>query len=109
MKGDVKAFFQVPDSPEAAELVKGTGALLVEGSAQTTNSWGLRGPEPDTDTQWRGIVAGRFLHAGAVRRRRPDADRMPQARPAEAAGRVRRGPEHGPSGLLARTVLLFAR
>ena len=58
MKGDVKAFFQVPDRPEAAELVKGTGASIVEGSAQTTNSWGLRGPEPDTETRWRGIVVG---------------------------------------------------
>ncbi len=58
MKGDVKAYFQVPDRPEAAELVKGTGALIVEGSAQTTNSWGLRGPEPDTETRWPGIVLG---------------------------------------------------
>ncbi len=58
MKGDVKAFFQVPDRPEAAELVKGTGASIVEGSAQTTNSWGLRGPEPDTRAAWRGIVLG---------------------------------------------------
>jgi hypothetical protein len=58
MKGDVKAFFQVPDRPEAAELVKGTGATIVEGSAQTTNSWGLRGPEPQTAAPWRGIVLG---------------------------------------------------
>jgi hypothetical protein len=58
MKGDVKAFFQVPDRPEAAELVKGTGASIVEGSAQMTNSWGLRGPEPDTQANWRGIVLG---------------------------------------------------
>jgi hypothetical protein len=58
MKGDVKAFFQVPDLPEAAEMVKGTGAVIVEGSVQTTNSWGLRGPEPATETAWRGIVLG---------------------------------------------------
>ena len=58
MKGDVKAYFQVPDDPEAAELVKGTGAAIVEGSTQTTNSWGLRGPEPDTQAAWRGIVLG---------------------------------------------------
>jgi hypothetical protein len=58
MKGDVKAFFQVPDRPEAAEMVQGTGASIVEGSAQTTNSWGLRGPEPDTQAAWRGIVLG---------------------------------------------------
>jgi hypothetical protein len=58
MKGDVKAFFQVLDRPEAAEMVKGTGASIVEGSVQTTNSWGLRGPEPDTQATWRGIVLG---------------------------------------------------
>ncbi len=58
MKGDLKAFFQVPDGPEAAEMVKGTGATLVEGSTQTTSSWGLRGPEPATRTAWRGIVLG---------------------------------------------------
>jgi hypothetical protein len=58
MKGDMKAFLQVPDRPEAAELVKGTGASIVEGSAQWTNSWGLRGPEPDAQARWRGIVLG---------------------------------------------------
>src|SRR5262249_19414208 len=58
MKGDVKAFFQIPDRPEAAEMVQGTGASIVEGSSQTTNSWGLRGPEPDTQAAWRGIVLG---------------------------------------------------
>jgi hypothetical protein len=58
MKGDVKAYFQVPDRPEAAEMVQGTGASIVEGSVQTTNSWGLRGPEPDPQAAWRGIVLG---------------------------------------------------
>ena len=32
--------------------------MIVEGSVQTTNSWGLRGPEPDTQARWRGIVLG---------------------------------------------------
>ena len=54
----MKAYFQVPDTPELAELVKGTGAQIVDGSTQTTNSWGLRGPEPDLAAPWRGIVLG---------------------------------------------------
>ncbi len=58
VKGQVKAYFQVPDTPEVNELVKGTHALVVEGSVQTTNSWGLRGPEPNLRASWRGIVLG---------------------------------------------------
>jgi hypothetical protein len=58
IKGQVKAYFQVPVAPELAELVAPTGAQLVDGSTQTTNSWGLRGPEPDLTASWRGIVLG---------------------------------------------------
>jgi hypothetical protein len=58
MKGDVKAYFQVPDCHVVAQLVVGTGAAIVDGSVQTTNSWGLRGPEPDRDAPWRGIALG---------------------------------------------------
>ncbi len=58
VKGPVKAYFQVLDLPELTELVKGTGAQVVDGSVQTTNSWGLRGPEPDLTATWRGIVLG---------------------------------------------------
>ncbi len=58
MKGDVKAYFQVPATPAVAELISGTGAMVVDGSIQTTNSWGLRGPEPNPDAPWRGIVLG---------------------------------------------------
>jgi hypothetical protein len=58
IKGDVKAFFQVPDRPEAAELINAAGAVIVEGSSQRTNSWGLRGPEPDARATWKGIVLG---------------------------------------------------
>jgi hypothetical protein len=58
IKGPLKAYFQVPDLPEAPALVSRTGASIVEGSAQTTNSWGLRGPEPDPSATWRGIVLG---------------------------------------------------
>jgi hypothetical protein len=58
VKGQVKAYFQVPDRPELAELVEGTGAAIVDGSVQTTNSWGLRGPEPNLAAVWRGIALG---------------------------------------------------
>jgi hypothetical protein len=58
VRGPVKAYFQVPDKPELIEAVKGTGAQIVEGSTQQTNSWGLRGPEPDLSARMRGIVLG---------------------------------------------------
>jgi hypothetical protein len=58
VKGPLKAYFQVPDLAELRDLAKGTGAQIVEGSTQTTNSWGLRGPEPDLTAIWRGIVLG---------------------------------------------------
>ncbi len=65
----MKAYFQIPDTPEAAEIVKGTGATIVEGSSQMTNSWGLRGPEPDINARVSRYRSGRLLHAGPVRRR----------------------------------------
>ena len=51
-------FFLVPDGPGLAEAIKGTAAIPVVESRQTTNSWGLRGPEPDLDAPVRGIVLG---------------------------------------------------
>lgn len=51
-------FFLVPDRPELPKLVEGTGAFIVAGSTQTTNSWGLRGPEPDLDAPVRGLILG---------------------------------------------------
>ena len=57
-RGAVKAYFLVPDTPEAAAIVQGTGSVIVEGSAQTTNSWGLRGPEPNLAAPLRGIALG---------------------------------------------------
>ncbi|MGA9926023.1 MAG: SGNH/GDSL hydrolase family protein [Isosphaeraceae bacterium] len=51
-------FFLVPDGPDLGEAMRGTTAVLVEGSVQTTNSWGLRGPEPDPSAPLRGIVLG---------------------------------------------------
>ncbi len=58
VKGQMKAYFQALDKPELPALVNGTGAQLVEDSAQTTNSWGLRGPEPDLTAVYRGIALG---------------------------------------------------
>ena len=51
-------FFLVPDGPDLGEAMRGTTAVRVEGSVQMTNSWGLRGPEPDTDATLRGIILG---------------------------------------------------
>ena len=52
------AFYQVPDDPGLAEALRGTAAIRIESSRQTTNSWGLRGPEPEPDAPMRGIVLG---------------------------------------------------
>ncbi len=52
------AFYLVPDTPELAKAIKGTTAIAVETSRQTTNSWGLRGPEPDVDAPLRIMVLG---------------------------------------------------
>ncbi len=58
LKSDVLMFFLVPDGPGLAEAMRGTTAIPVESSRQSTNSWGLRGPEPDLDAPVRGIVLG---------------------------------------------------
>ncbi len=58
LKGGILAYFPVPVRPELDRIVEGTSALLVSTSVQTTNSWGLRGPEPDTAAPVRGIVLG---------------------------------------------------
>ncbi len=54
----VPLFFLVPDGPGLAEAVQGTRAKVLETSRQFTNSWGLRGPEPDLKAPVRGIVLG---------------------------------------------------
>ncbi len=51
-------FFLVPDGPDLADAIRGTQAVAVATSRQTTNSWGLRGPEPELDAPLRGIVLG---------------------------------------------------
>jgi hypothetical protein len=54
----VLTFFLVPDRQELESAIRGTPAIVVEESRQSTNSWGLRGPEPDPDAPLRGIVLG---------------------------------------------------
>lgn len=51
-------FYLVPDGPGLAESIRGTPAVPLEASRQMTNSWGLRGPEPQPDAPLRGIVLG---------------------------------------------------
>jgi hypothetical protein len=58
LKSNITTFFLVPDRPELAEAIQGTTAIPVWTSRQTTNSWGLRGPEPDPAAPRRGIVLG---------------------------------------------------
>ena len=58
IRSGVLMFFLVPDGPGLAAAMKGTGAIRVEESRQSTNSWGLRGPEPDPDAPLRGLVLG---------------------------------------------------
>jgi lysophospholipase L1-like esterase len=58
VKPGLPLFFLVPDEPGLAEAVKGTRANVLEMSRQRTNSWGLRGPEPDLEAPLRGLVLG---------------------------------------------------
>ncbi len=51
-------YFLVPDGPGLKEAMEGTTAIRVEESRQTTNSWGLRGREPDLEAPLRGLVLG---------------------------------------------------
>jgi hypothetical protein len=50
--------FLVPDTPEVRRAAGTAGAIVDELSRQTTNSWGLRGPEPNPSAPLRGIVLG---------------------------------------------------
>ncbi|HKM53339.1 MAG TPA: SGNH/GDSL hydrolase family protein [Isosphaeraceae bacterium] len=50
--------FQVLDTPGHRAAASRAGALVDEGSVQNTNSWGLRGAEPDPSAAVRGIVLG---------------------------------------------------
>jgi hypothetical protein len=50
--------FLVPDTSEVRAAAEAAGAIVDRESAQSTNSWGLRGPEPDTSAAARGLVLG---------------------------------------------------
>jgi hypothetical protein len=52
------SMFQVLDTPEHRATAARAGGIVDEGSIQNTNSWGLRGPEPDPTAPVRGIVLG---------------------------------------------------
>jgi hypothetical protein len=54
----VLPFFLVRDRPDLHAVIRGTTAIPVEQSRQSTNTWGLRGPEPDPGAPLRGIVLG---------------------------------------------------
>lgn len=54
----LSGFFLAPDRPDLPKLIEGTGAYIVPGSLQTTNSWGCRGPEPDPTAPLRGLILG---------------------------------------------------
>lgn len=51
-------FLALPDRPELVEIAREAGGGILPNSVQTTNSWGLRGPEPDLEAPLRGIVLG---------------------------------------------------
>ncbi len=50
--------FQVLDTPKHRAAAARARAIVDLGSMQHTNSWGLRGPEPDLSAPVRGIVLG---------------------------------------------------
>ena len=50
--------YLVPDGPGLAEAIEGTTAVPMESTRQTTNSWGVRGPEPELDAPLRVLVLG---------------------------------------------------
>ncbi len=50
--------YLVPAGPGLAEAIEETTAVPMETTRQTTNSWGVRGPEPDLDASLRVLVLG---------------------------------------------------
>jgi hypothetical protein len=58
IRGGPFMMFQVPDTTRHRAAAAAAGAIVDEGSIQNTNSWGLRGPEPDPSATLRGIVLG---------------------------------------------------
>lgn len=54
----------VRDTPEIRTACAAVGGIVEETSRQTTNSWGLRGPEPDTQAALRVLVLGDSMMQG---------------------------------------------
>ena len=107
LKAGVLMFFLVPDGPGLAEAIRGTSAIVVTESKQTTNSWGLRGPEPDSmpliaASCWATLTC-RACSSGTMTLR-PNAS----ARSRKAMEVQGLDPQHRSPGLLARAILLFA-
>jgi hypothetical protein len=50
--------FLVPDNAKVRAAAVAAGAIVEESSAMSTNSWGLRGPEPDPNAAVRGVILG---------------------------------------------------
>ena len=63
---DSLAMFLIPDTPPARELAALAGGVVVPESVQTTNSWGCRGPEPDTAAPVRVLVLGDSMMQGSL-------------------------------------------
>jgi hypothetical protein len=49
---------QVLDTPKHRAAAGRVGGIVDEGSVTNTNSWGLRGPEPDPSATIRGVILG---------------------------------------------------
>jgi GDSL-like Lipase/Acylhydrolase family len=60
------AMFLIPDTPEARQAAGAAGGRVVPESVQTTNSWGCRGPEPDTSAPVRVMVLGDSMMQGTL-------------------------------------------
>lgn len=54
----VLPFYLVPDTTAMRLAAKAAHVEILEETVQTTNSWGLRGPEPNFKARVRGIVVG---------------------------------------------------
>jgi hypothetical protein len=74
VRGGPLVHFLVRDTPAVRSAAAAVGAVVEESSAQSTNSWGLRGPEPDPAATARVLVLGdSFMHGMFV----GDADAPP--------------------------------
>ena len=77
--------FLVPDTPAMRTAAAEAGAIVDEPSRQSTNSWGLRGPEPDLDAEFRVLVLGDSFMQGMFV---GDDDTPPMALERALAGRL---------------------